>query len=38
MGVSVRYIQNDMIEPPDNGGLEIVVDYVTQKVLISDIT
>ena len=33
--VYVRDIQNYMIKPSDNGGLKIVVDYVTHTVLIS---
>ena len=36
MDISVRDPHNDMIKPYDNGGLEIIVDSVTQKVLISD--
>ena len=31
-------LQNDMIKLSDNGGLESLVDSVTQKVLISDTT
>ena len=36
MGISVRDLHNDVIKPFDNGGLASVVDYATQKVLISD--
>ena len=36
MDNSVRDIQNDTIKPSDNGGLDSVVDSVTNKVLISD--
>ena len=36
--ISVRDINNDMIKPSDNGGLNSVVDSVTKIVLISDIT
>ena len=36
MDIYVRYIQNDTIKLSMNGGLTSVVDYVTQKVLISD--
>ena len=35
MEIFVRYLQNDMIKPSENDGLEIVVDYVTHKLLIS---
>ena len=38
MGISVRYLNNDMIKKSENGGLESVVDLVTHKVLISDTT
>ena len=38
MEIYVRDIQNDMIKPPDNGGLVSVVDSATHKVLISDTT
>ena len=38
MDISVRYLHNDIIKPYENGGLESVVDSVTQKVLISDTT
>ena len=38
MEIYVRYIHNDMIKPSYNGGLEIVADSVTQKLLISDTT
>ena len=31
--IYVRGIQNDMINPYDNGGLEILVDSVTHKLL-----
>ena len=36
--ISVRYLHNNMIIPSKNGGLTIVVDSATQKVLISDTT
>ena len=36
MYISVRYPHNDMIEPSENAGLASVVDFVTNKVLISD--
>ena len=36
MDIYVSNIHNDMIKPSGNGGLEIVVDSVTHKVLISD--
>ena len=36
MDIYVRGIQNHMIKPSDNGGLESVVDSVKHKVLISD--
>ena len=36
--ISVRDINNDMIKPSDNGGLESVADSVTHKELISDTT
>ena len=36
MDISVRDIHNDMIKPYENGGLESVVGYVTQKYPISD--
>ena len=38
MEIYVRDIHNDMIKPPDNGGLESVVDSVTHKLLISGTT
>ena len=38
MEIYFRVIHNDMIKPYDNCGLVSVVDYVTQKVLISDTT
>ena len=38
MDIYVRDLQNDMIKPFDNGGLESLVDSVTHKVLISDTT
>ena len=38
MDISVRYLHNDMIKQFDNGGLAIIVGYVTHKVLISDTT
>ena len=38
MYISVRYLQNYMIKTSANDGLESVVDYVTQKVLIPDTT
>ena len=38
MSIFVRDLQNDMIKPSENGGLEIWVDSVTQKVLISHTT
>ena len=38
MDISVGYLQNDIIKPSDNGGLESVVDSVKHKVLIIDIT
>ena len=38
MDIYVRDIHNDMIKPFKNGGLASVVDYLTQKVPISDIT
>ena len=34
--ISVRYLHNDRIKSPKNGGLASVVDSMTQKVLISD--
>ena len=37
MGIYVRDLRNDMIKPYNNGELAIVVDSVTQEVLISDI-
>ena len=36
MNIYVRYIHNDIINPFENCGLEIVFDSVTHKVLISD--
>ena len=36
MKFSVRDLHNDTIKPSDNGRLASVVDYVTQKVPISD--
>ena len=38
MYISVRGLQNDMIKPFENGGLDSVVDSVTQKLIISDTT
>ena len=38
MEISVRGINNYMIKPYDNGGLESVVYSVTHKLLISDTT
>ena len=38
MKISFRYLQNYMIKIPDNGGSESVVDFVTNKFLISDTT
>ena len=38
MDITVRDLHNDTIKPSDDGGLESVVDSVTQKVLISDTT
>ena len=38
MGVSVRYVHNNMIKLYDNGRLESVVDYMTPKFLIRDTT
>ena len=38
MKISVRDLQNYIIKPSDNGGLDIVVDSVTQTILISDKT
>ena len=38
MVISVRDLHNDMIKLSDNGGLESLVDSVTQKFLISDTT
>ena len=35
MEISVRDIHNDMIKPPDIGGLASLVDSVTQQVMIS---
>ena len=35
MEISVRVLHNDMIKPSENGGLSIVVDYVTHKLPIS---
>ena len=36
--ISVRDLHNDTIKTSENGGLVSVVDYVTQKVLMSYIT
>ena len=36
MDISLKYLQNDMIKPSDNGVLESVVESVTHKVMISD--
>ena len=36
MDISVRYLHNDTIKPNENCGLDIVVDSMTHKVLISD--
>ena len=36
MDISVRDIHNDMIKPYEIGGLASVIDYVTQKLMISD--
>ena len=38
MDLSVMDIQNYIIKPFKNGGLESVVDYVKKKVLISNMT
>ena len=38
MNISVRYLHNDTIKPYENGGLDSVVDSVTQKIPISDST
>ena len=38
MDIYVRDIHNDTIKQYKNGGLESVVDSVTQKLLISNIT
>ena len=38
MDISVRDLQDYMIKPFENGGLESVVDSVTHKVMISDTT
>ena len=38
MDISVRDLHNDMIKTSENARLESVVDSVTQKILISDIT
>ena len=38
MDISVKNIQNNMIKPYENGGLESLVDYVAHKLLISDTT
>ena len=38
MEISVKYLHNDMIKPFDNGGLDILLDSVTHKLLISDTT
>ena len=38
MEIYVKDLLNDMIKPFENGELSSVVDYVTQKVLISDTT
>ena len=35
MGFSVMDLHNNMIKPSDNGGLESVVNYVANKVIIS---
>ena len=35
--ISVRGLQNDMINLSENGGLKIVVYSVTQKIMIIDI-
>ena len=34
--ISVRDILNELIKPSNNRGLAIIVDFVTQKLLISD--
>ena len=36
MEISVQDLHNDMIKPYQNDGLAIVVEYVTEKILISD--
>ena len=38
MDIFVRDLQNDMIQPYDNVGLESVVNSLKQKVLIPDTT
>ena len=38
MDIFVRDIHNDMIKPSENFGGTSVVDYTTQKLLISDTT
>ena len=38
MYIYIRYLHNDMIKTSYNGGLAIVVDTVTQKLLIIDAT
>ena len=38
MDISIRGLQNDLIKPYVNGGLESLADSVTQKVLIIDTT
>ena len=38
MDISVSDLHNDMIKQYKNGGLESVVDSVTQKVMVSDTT
>ena len=38
MKISVIYLHNDMIKPFENFGLESVVDYMTDKVLIGETT
>ena len=38
MNIFVRYINKNTIKLSENGGLEIVVDSVTQNLLINDTT
>ena len=38
MDIYARDLRNDIIKTSDNARLEIVVDSVTQKILIGDIT